>query len=544
MMESCLSNFALHLKLCAEQFPGRTAYIFPEGKISYQDLDLESDFLARGLSLAGLKKGTRVAFLVPPGLEFFVLSFALLKLGTIPVLIDPGIGRRQIGRCLERAGPEVFVGIPRAHFGRLLFGWGKRTIHLLVTVGKPRLWSGSDYMSLRQAGRDLPRLDPVIMDPDEPAAIVFTSGSTGPSKGVIYTHRILNAQVDLLQKHHGIAKGEISLATFPLFALFDPAMGVTSVIPKMDFTRPGSVQPENIIGPIRQHGVTHMFASPALLKRVAARGDFSQGRLDSLKRILSAGAPISSKILRSFLARIAPDARIYTPYGATEALPVATISHEIILDGTELMTARGAGVCVGKPLPELFVGIIKISDASIGQWHEGFLLPPYEIGEIAVSGSNVSRNYDQNPDADAIFKIIGKHGQIIHRMGDLGYLDAEGRLWFCGRKSHRIITPGGVMFPVVCEGIFNRHAAVYRSALVGVGSGPQKKPVLCVELEPAAKGIDRARLRGELLQLGSEISITREIKTILFHPSFPVDVRHNAKIFREKLALWAGRELR
>ena len=544
MMGSCLVNFAFHLQRRAVQFPDGTAYIFPSGRISYRDLERESSILARGLSLAGLKKAVRVAFLVPPSREFFILGFALLKLGAIPILIDPGIGLRQIRRCLDTAGPEVFIGIPRAHWGRRLFGWGKKTVRLKITVGRSALWGGPTYARLQAAGRAALPFETVFLDPDEPAAVVFTSGSTGPSKGAIYTHRLLNAQVELLQKHHGIAEGEVSLATFPLFALFDPAMGVTSVIPEMDFTRPGSVHPANIIGPIHEHRVTHMFGSPALLKRVAHGGDFSHGKLDSLKRVLSAGAPISPKILRAFLAHLPEDAKIYTPYGATEALPVSTISHDLILGGTERMTADGAGVCVGRPLPELRVGIIRISDDPIESWSENLLLPSSEIGEIIVSGPNVSRIYDRNPRANQLAKIHDAQAHVYHRLGDLGYLDPEGRLWFCGRKSHRIVTAFGVLFPVVCEGIFNRHAAVYRSALVGVGPAAAKKPVLCVELEPAARGMNQAGLRAELRQLGSEHPITKDIATILFHPAFPVDIRHNAKIFREKLAHWAERKMR
>jgi olefin beta-lactone synthetase len=544
MIEPCLSNFACHIKYRADRFPDRKAYIFPKGDLTYRDLEMESSTLASGLIDAGVRKGTRVAFLVPPAREFFVLAFALLKLGTIPILIDPGIGLRQIRRCLAAAGPEVFIGIPRAHLGRLLFGWGKNTVRLKITVGRAGFWGGLTYDALRTAGQNAAPMEVAAMDPDEPAAVVFTSGSTGPSKGAIYTHRILHAQVELLKKHHGIAEGEVSLATFPLFALFDPAMGVTSVIPEMDFTRPGSVNPENIIRPVREYSITHMFGSPALLKRVASHGDFAQGKLTSLQRVLCAGAPISQKILRSFLAWLPDGAKIYTPYGATEALPVATIAHEDILGGTEWMTSRGSGVCVGRPFPELFVGIIRIEDEPIGKWTEELLLPTNEIGEIVVSGPNVSRSYDRNPGADRLAKIAGAQGVIYHRSGDLGYLDPEGRLWFCGRKSHRVITSGGVLYPVVCEGIFNQHPAVYRSALVGVGPKPAKTPVLCVELEPAARGVNQAGLRAELLNIGAESPITRSIRTILFHSSFPVDVRHNAKIFREKLALWAERKMR
>jgi len=544
MTDSRFIDFVACLRQRAEQSPDRIAYIFPHGNLSFRQLADESGILARGLLQHGIRKGTRVAFLVPPSREFFALAFALLQLGSIPILIDPGIGRRQIGRCLEKAEPEVFIGVPRAHVGRLLLGWGKRTVRLNLTVGSPRLWGGTTYQKVRAAGLRAPNPTPVAMDPDEPAAVAFTSGSTGPSKGAVYTQRILSAQVDLLQRHHGIKEGEVSLATFPLFALFDPAMGVTSVIPEMDFTKPGSVDPARILRSIREHRVTHMFGSPALLKRVSSAGDFGEGRLDSLKRILSAGAPISPKILRSFLEHLSEGAVIHTPYGATEALPVTTISHLEILGGTEGKTAQGAGVCVGKPLPELFVGIIAITDEPLTRWAEDMLLPRGQIGEIVVSGANVSPFYDRDQQGTRLAKIQADDGTIFHRMGDVGYYDSDGRLWFCGRKFHRVVTAEGTLFPVACEGIFNCHPAVYRSALVGTGPGVVKEPVLCVELEPASKTMSRDRIRDELMKMGSAHPITKNIRTFLFHHSFPVDVRHNAKIYREKLAVWAEGEMR
>ncbi len=544
MTDSCPFDFVACLRRRAEQSPERIAYIFPRGHLSFRELAQESEILARGLFQHGIRKGTKVAFLVPPSREFFALAFALLQLGSIPILIDPGIGRRQIGRCLEKAEPEAFIGVPRAHMGRLLLGWGRRTVRLNLTVGGPSLWGGTTYLKVRAAGLQAPKLAALAMDPDEPAAVAFTSGSTGPSKGAVYTRRILSAQVELLQKHHGIKEGEVSLATFPLFALFDPAMGVTSVIPEMDFTRPGSVDPARILRPIREHRVTHMFASPALLKRVSSAGDFGEGNLDSLQRVLSAGAPISPKILRSFLDHLPDGAVIYTPYGATEALPVTTISHVEILGGTEEGTAQGAGVCVGKPLPELFVGIIEITDEPLTRWAEDLRLPPGQIGEIVVSGANVSPSYDRDPQGTRLAKIQGKDGTIFHRMGDVGYFDSDGRLWFCGRKFHRIATAGGTLFPVACEGIFNRHPEVYRSALVGTGPGAVKEPVLCVQLDPPARATSHARIRDDLLALGSAHAMTKDIRTFLFHRSFPVDVRHNAKIYREKLAIWAEREMR
>ncbi len=203
-------------------------------------------------------------------------------------------------------------------------------------------------------------------------------------------------------------------------------------------------------------------------------------------------------------------------------------------------TRQGQGVCVGRPLPGVHLWLIRIDDGPIKIWSDDLLVSPGEIGELVVWGSNVSREYFGRPEANDLAKIQGPDGEIRHRMGDLGYLDEEGQVWFCGRKSQRVITPQGTLFTVSCEAIFNQHPKVYRSALVGVGHPPQQKPVLCVELEEEEKKKKVSQeLRQEILELGASHPHTKEIQTLLFHPSFPVDVRHNAKIFREKLARWA-----
>jgi acyl-CoA synthetase (AMP-forming)/AMP-acid ligase II len=238
-------------------------------------------------------------------------------------------------------------------------------------------------------------------------------------------------------------------------------------------------------------------------------------------------------------------AQVFTPYGATEALPVCSIGSAEILSETRFATDQGRGVCIGRPVPGTELEIIPICDTPIEKWSDSLRLDQNEIGEIVVKGGQVTGSYFNRTESTALGKIPDPDcGGFYHRMGDLGYRDEQGRIWFCGRKSHRVSTAEEILFTIPCEAVFNTHKEVFRTALVGVGSPGKALPVLCIELEPSARNIDLDRIRQELLTIGAGETITRNIKTILFHPAFPVDIRHNAKIFREKLAVWAEKSLR
>jgi acyl-CoA synthetase (AMP-forming)/AMP-acid ligase II len=513
-----------------------------ERRWTYRELDAESDRVARGLAQLGIGRGTRTVLMVPPTPEFFALTFGLFKLGAVVVLIDPGMGIRNLGKCLTEAAPEAFIGVSKAHVARLVLGWSRQTIRHLVTVGW-RIWGGWSLQRVRTQGATGP---PVLVDtdPDELAAILFTSGSTGVAKGVEYTHRLFRAQIEALRQLLKIEPGEIDLPTFPLFGLFGPAFGMTTVLPEMDATRPALVDPRAIFHAIERYGVTNLFGSPALLRRVAFSQEAPNRPLPTLRRVLSAGAPVPAVVLRQTERLLPPGVPIYTPYGATEALPVACITHREVLDQTAGLTSEGKGVCVGKPVPGVEVRIIGITDAPIGTWEECSSVDAGTIGEIVVRGPMVTARYFGRDEATALHKI--REGDSFwHRMGDVGYLDDEGRLWFCGRKSHRVQTAAGTLFTIPCEGVFNAHPAVFRTALVGVpqANGTQV-PVLCIELEPtAAREVDRELVIRQLHDIGAQYEHTRDIRLFLFHPAFPVDVRHNSKIFREKLAIWAARRL-
>lgn len=537
-------NIAAHLPRLADIQPDAPAIVFPRGnlQLTFRELDDLSDRIAHGLTSIGIGRGVRTVLMVPPGPEFFALTFALFKVAAVPVLVDPGLGVKNLKACLDEAEPRAFIGIPKAHAARLLFGWGKNSIQTLVTVGRRLFWRGStlsDIIANNDEGQAFPVAETTQ---EETAAILFTSGSTGPPKGAVYSHGNFTAQVRALQAVYDIQPGEIDLPTFPLFALFAPALGMTAVIPEMDFTRPGSVNPDNIISAIKEYGVSTMFGSPALLDRVGRYGAEQEVTLPTLERVISAGAPVPAVVMERFSSMLNPEVQIYTPYGATEALPVCSIGSHEILEETRHLTGQGRGVCVGLPVPGISLAIIPISDGPLDEWSDDLALSDWDVGEIAVKGDQVTSSYINRPEATRLAKVPDPTGGFWHRMGDLGYQDNEGRVWFCGRKAHRVVTPQETLFTIPVEGIFNSHPQVFRTALVGIGKQGKQQPALCVELEAGVPEQEQSRIRRELIALGSKYPHTKSIIKILFHPAFPVDIRHNAKIFREKLAVWAAEQ--
>ncbi len=544
--QSPLVNITERVEEMARRFSTKRAVACPAGRdsrgntiyreLTFAELADEINRYSRGLSEVGITKGMRTILMVRPGLEFFILTFALFKVGATVVLIDPGMGRKQLIKSLGEVEAEAFIGIPPAHVARILFSKAFRTVKIKITVGRKWFWGGYTLGQIRSGeAKSFPTARTKSTDL---AAIIFTSGSTGPAKGVVYEHGIFDAQVRYLESQYGYSPKEIDLPTFPLFALFDAALGMTAIIPDMDPTKPAEVDPERIISAIRGNRVSHMFGSPALLNRVSRYAEKHDISFPSLKRVMTAGAPVPHAVLKRMRSLLPEEADIYTPYGATESLPVASIESREILGETSALTAIGRGICVGKPLDGMCVRIIAISDEPINTWSDSLCLPQGEIGEICVKGPVVTKEYFRKKAATELAKIADSDG-IWHRMGDVGCLDEKGRLWFCGRKAHRVVTEKETMFTIPCEAIFNQHPAVYRSALVGIGAAGKQKPVLCVELE---KG-QTEKPAAELLKIARGNSLTKNIETILYHPSFPVDVRHNAKIFREKLAVWAAEKI-
>ena len=542
------THIADALRAQAVRQPDAPALIIPTRRVrgrwrdrrtSWRELDQLCDRLAAGLQRHGIGKGTRVAFMVPPSLEFFALFFALFKTGAVPVLVDPGIGLKSLKNCLGEARPEVFIGVTRAQIARMLFGWTRATVRHTITIGPRPFGRGLRYRNLLDGPSTT--FEPPQTSPDDPAAILFTSGSTGIPKGVVYRHRHFLAQIELLRSTYSIEPGEVDLPTFPPFALFDPALGMTTVIPKMDFTRPARANPDMLVSMIEQYGVTNLFGSPALMNTLSRHLEHQKLRLPGLARVLSAGAPVAPDTVERMRAALNGDADLHTPYGATECLPVATISGAELIGPRSEANREGHGICVGRPLTANRIRIIRIEDQPIARLADSAEVEPGEIGEICVLGPTTTDCYWQREAQNRLAKMSDEDGATWHRMGDLGWLDQTGRLWYCGRKSERVETAAGPLYTECVEGIVNATRGVFRSALVGVGESGRSRPVVIIEPDRGSSEpglVDRVHAR---LQAFAE---TELIDTVLQHPSLPVDIRHNAKIRRPRLAAWAGRKRR
>jgi len=543
------TNISLGLKKTQEQYPFKRAVVYPaardrKGRVLYSQmtftqLEAESDKLAFGLERIGIIRGTRTILMIPPGMEFFITIFAMFKVGAVPVVVDPGMGLDRMLQCLEQGKPKAFIGIEKAHLLRKLKPVFFKSVKLWVTVGTRWFWGGYTLDQLMTQTND--PYPTARTNCDETAAIVFTTGSTGPAKGVVYTHGNFDAQIKQIQEHFQIDPDEIDLPTFPLFALFDPILGMTAVIPDMDPTQPARVNPEKIIEAIENHGVTNMFASPALLNRVGEFGKKNNIKLPSLRRVISAGAPVTPANIEQFSSMLSGHAQIHTPYGATEAVPIISIGSNEILSETRKLSEQGYGMCIGRPICDTRVKLIKISDDPITQIHDKLNVKENQVGEIIVNADLVTHHYFNNREADLLAKIPDGNGEIWHRMGDLGWQDSKGRIWFCGRKNHRVETLEETFFTIPVEAIFNNHEKVFRSALAGAGPKKMQTPVIFIE--PRSKIKNKKAFIRELFDLAKSNPLTVHIEHIFIEKAFPVDIRHNSKIFREKLAVKAKKKL-
>lgn len=525
------ANIARHLDRMAAAQPAATALKVPRGRtasggidylsLSFAELLAETDAWCARLKARGVARGDRALVMVKPGLPLIASAFALFKIGAVPVIIDPGMGLRHFLSCVERSRPTTLVGIPLAQVVSRVFVGSFRSVRVRVPV------SGSHTARIATAGGA--PAEAATAESGELAAILFTSGSTGAPKGVCYEHGMFDAQVALIRDTYGIEPGEVDLPLLPIFALFNPALGMTSIIPEMDPRHPARADPARIVQAILQEGVTNSFGSPTIWGKVAAYCGERNIELPGLRRVLCAGAPVPADLWeasRTFLK----SGRLHSPYGATEALPVSTVSAD------EIDASSTRGACVGRPVRGIDVRIIPISDQPIAILERGSGLPSGSVGEIIVRGPVVTKEYDALPEATAAAKIMDPDstGIVWHRMGDCGRLDDAGRLWFLGRKVERVETPSGTMFTEPCEQVFRVHPRARRCALVGVRSEP------ALVVETTTRGAADARgLAAELRKLALGHDHTSALKTFYFREHLPVDVRHNAKIHRLALARWA-----
>jgi olefin beta-lactone synthetase len=572
-------NIAQYLPQMARKHPALAAVICAHApdsrgrtRLTFEELDRESNIVARGLTTLGLKPGLRTLLMVRPGLDFVTLTFALFKAAAIPILIDPGMGKKNLLNCIKQSRPRAVIGTPLLHAMRVFLAQEAfETSRLNVTVGRRWFWGGPTLEHVRKLGDSTLPFPVATTTRQTDAAILFTTGSTGIPKGVLYKHGMFDAQVRSIREQFQIEPGEIDLPAFPLFALFSTALGTTCVIPELDATRPAQCDPQKIVEAIVRENVTYTFGSPSIWKRVGPYCEQHKIMLPSVKRVLMAGAPVRGDVLAPF-AKVLTAGDTYIPYGATEALPVSVIRGSEVLQETWALTREGKGHCVGKPVPGAIVKIIRPDVRNGGIWDDAIVVSDGTIGEIVVKGPMVTREYFGLREQTVAAKIYERIDDISvkasadeqeaaqttilhvwHRMGDMGYFDAKGRLWFCGRKAHRVLRSNNrVLYSVCTEAIYEKAfeqilakhgVAAPRVALVGVNKPGEQTPVIVFE----SGSLNReqiqalANVREHLKDQSEDI---RGIYYLLGYPKdFPVDIRHNAKIDREQLARWAVEQL-
>ncbi len=529
-------NIAWRIREVSEAFPHKKSVIHAKDNSFYtfKEFEERSNQLANRFVKLGLLPGMRTLLFVKPCLDFSVITFALFKVGAVPVLIDPGMGVPHLLNSIKQVRPQALVSIPLVHWMRRLKKDFFSDVKIKISLGRV---GGKTHYLYDDLSSEAKTFEPLQIDPSMTAAILFTSGGTGTPKGVLYTHGILNAQTDSLREMFSLNQSNIDLPGFPLFALFTLAMGMTSVIPEMDPTRPAQCDPRKMVKNILDHQVTFVAGSPAIWERVGKFCIEKKLTLPTVKQVVMFGAPVRAEIHQMYKT-ILPNGDTYTPYGATECLPVSLISGSEILKSHLPRMLQGYGTCVGRAIGGVQIKILEVTDIPESQLIE---VAPGEVGEIAVQGVQVTPGYFDLDDETRMAKIF-HGGELWHRMGDLGWVDHQGSLWFLGRKSHRVVTLDGTFYSIQMESIFNQHPQVRRSALVKLVINEKVFPGLVIERHDKKTKMTPTFLR-ELQNLKDSTEFTKTIHQFFLHDNFPVDVRHNIKIDRAKLSRWAQNQL-
>lgn len=521
------------IKTQAKDLPDKKAIIWAKNSIfggqkypfyTFREFEDRVNKMANQLSGMGVGPQDKVLFFVKPNLDFSVITYALFRLGAIVVFIDPGMKREYFFNAIKEVNPDVLIGIPKVHYVRKLFRSVFSSIKLFITtgaIGGP--FTKSLYRGLKKKDNNFKTYLPSNGDL---AAILYTSGGTGAPKGVEYTHDIFINQTKMLQEEFSLTQNDIDIPGFPLFSFFTLAMGMSSCVPNMDPSKPSEVDPRLLVQNISDMKASFLAGSPAIWERIVDYCVQNKIKLPTVKYLVMFGAPVRVD-LHKRIKKILPNGTSYTPYGATECLPVSNISGKEILQDLEESISKGAGTCVGHPLPGVQIRIIESKDGEISE-NEVKEVENGQIGEILVHSPNVTKRYYLNEDSTSLAKI-NISGNVWHRMGDVGYKDKEDRLWFCGRAKHVVEVSGVKYYPNQVETIFNGHSLVSKSALIR--DDKENAPAIVIERKDGQDKIEPMFLM-DLKNLAQTSEKTKNIQKFYIRSNFPVDVRHNIKIDR------------
>ena len=505
--------------------------------VSWAALHRRVERLAAGLAASGVRPGQRVGLLVEPSADLTAAVYAVWRAGAVIVVADKGLGLRGMRRALRSAAVDHVVCSTAGLAAARLMGLPASRIATGSVRAVPRrvLGAVSTLQQLEDAGRDAPA--PVVPSGDADCAVLFTSGATGPAKGVVYTRRQAAAQLALVRATYRLTAEDRLVAAFAPFALLGPALGIGTAVPDIDITAPGSLTATDLAAAVSAVGATVVFASPAALRRVVATAsDLTAGQrsaLGGVRLLMSAGAPVPASLLES-LREVLPSAESHTPYGMTEALPVTDVSAaEVAAAGS------GEGVCVGRPLAGVDVRVSPLGPdgAADGELTD----TPGVTGEVCVRAPHVKDRYD----ALWATERAASRPAGWHRTGDVGHLDAAGRLWIEGRLPHVVTTADGPVTPVGIEQRAEQVPGVSAAAAVGVG--PPGGQVVVVVVVPDRTGGRRSsrrlRVAGPDLADAVRAAAGVDVAAVLVAPRLPVDIRHQSKVDRRRVAQQASRLL-
>ena len=505
--------------------------------VSWRLLSKRVRQIAAGLAMVGVTRGDRVSLLVQPGADLTAVLYACLRLGAVVVVADAGLGLQGLTRAVRGAWPDHVIGEPAGLAAATALGWPGQKISTARYLKPVRrsldvAYSLGDLVSLG-VEEELPDFPAA----DATAAVLFTSGSTGPAKGVVYTHGQLAGVVDALSGTYGIGVGTGLVAGFAPFALLGPALGARSVTPDMVVTAPKTLTATAVAAAVAAVDATVVFLSPAAITNVVATAgalsDHDHAALEGVRDFLSAGAPVGERLL-SAAADLMPNATAHTPYGMTEGLLMTDITLAGIREAAAV-TGGAGGVCVGLPAATTRIRISALDENGDAT---GELSEAADVtGEIVVSAPHVKDHYDGLWLTERASRRGAASGERWHRTGDVGHLDAEGRLWVEGRMPHVIVTASGVVTPVGPEQRFESVFEVARAALVGVGPRGTQQLVAVIETVPPAFA---PSLATDDLAGAVRASVDLDIAAVIVVPALPTDIRHNSKIDRVRLGEWAA----
>lgn len=553
LFENDIFDLASIINQHAQTHPDRVAVMEPYRKsgewkfrrFTYKELAHDTQRVAAGLRAHGFKEHTRTVYMAPPSYQACVISAAITAVGATQFMIDPSVGYLNVAERLSKIQPEAFIGIPLALAGRLLFGWGPRRGQKLVSIDGffPGAIQYKQLVAHPSEGHT-----PPAVSPDDPAVILYTTGSTGPAKPAMYLHRnFINVfrTAHYSWRYHEDDRHPMDMAAFPAFHMLAIAAGGTTIVPPINFARatPATTNPKPVAEVINAAGVRSLFASPALLERIANYAHAQEMKLSTLERVIGGGAPIFEPLVRTLLSVMPEHGEVWANYGATEALPSTEHGSTEMLHETAALSAVGHGVCVGNPLPGIEMQVVGPIDQASTRRLDFEELPVGELGELIVQGPNISPAYFNDPESTRKNKLYDDDGSVWHRLGDVGHRDDKGRFWVEGRVSQCLHIQGKRIPPMPVEALFDQHPLVRRSGLVErTRPNGDKEAVICVEPWEKLGTAEEVSLKKSLARIAKQHPKAAIVSSILISSGLPLDPRHNAKIERPRLAQWAQKQ--